>query len=489
MDLKCEIVRSRRVLCADLACISLVLSWLVIEAACAHPPSTAMARAALTASCTPAADLGILPGRDNRAAFAAIPTDSCVQLAAGTYELATIAPTRATTVWTMPPNVQLVGTGPGQTVLSFTGETGIYDWRGIQLAPGAWIHELSLDSTALVAAPGNDQRHMVRMDGNGSTAPVTLDHLTCMHFAGGDCFQFVGYSPAPPTNVDRRIWNVRIHDIEATSHRSVIAVHSGLNNYEFYNIIGRATDQVFDFEGSGDTFDGNIHDNVILLADGQQSSIGADINSLTRLHYHHNTSPQLGMQIYYCWNCEFDHNVIVQAVPNNAATVAVIAADGIWFHDETYVRNAGMINGPVFSATTHGSVPTHNIRITDSELTQHMSWTGVNLVGVQGFTAEHLTYTTDGTGPARIAINAESIISGGVVRVQTSDITVRYSKLTSAAQPFYAAITIGAGVGAVSVLDNTVVNATRGMTCGNGAGPMTYANNVMPAPTCAPGAP
>ncbi len=328
---------------------------------------------------------------------------------------------------------------------------------------------------------------MMRMDGNGSTVPTTIDHVSCAHFAGGDCIQIVGYSPVAPTNIDRRVWNLTIHDVDLNSHRSGIAVHSGLNTFEFYNVSCRAWDQCFDFEGSGDTFDGNIHDNAILAAVGQQSSIGADINALTRLHYHHNRSESLGMQIYYCWSCEFDHNVITQAVPNNAATVSVLAGDGIWLHDETYTRNAGMINAPVFSATRQGSLPIKGIRLTDSTLTQHMSWTGINLVGVQGFTADHLNYTTDGSGPARIGINAESVISGGVVKTQTSDINVRFSRLTSTAQPFYAAITIGVGVGPVTVTDNTVVNATRGMVCGNGAGPFVYEGNLMPAPQCAMG--
>ena len=480
MELNREVIPPRRRLHhLDVVIVSGILTWLIVEGACAAPPQSTTLRSSLTGSCTPAADLGILPGQDNRAAFAAIPSGTCIQLEAGTYELATPNDAHMRTVWTMAPNVELNGAGQGLTTLSFTGHTGAYDWRGIQGAPGAWLHNLTIDTTALVVDVAGDQRHAMRWDGNGATTPIQIDHVTCRHFAGGDCFQFVGYDNATP---DRRLWNVTIHDVDCTSHRSCIAVHSGLRTFEFYDITGRAWDQVFDFEGSGDIFDGNIHDNTILVADGQQSSIGADLNALTRLRFHHNKM-DLGLQVYYCWGCEFDHNVVTQTIPNNAATVSVIAGDGIAFHDETYTRNAGVINGPVFSAVQHGSVPIRNISIRDSLFTQHMSWTGINLVGVQGFALDHSALSIDGQGPARIGLNVENLKSGSTVITQSGDISVAFSRFTSAVA-FYAPITVGTGVGAVSVTNTTVVNTTRGMVCGAGAGPVSYSSNVMPEPQC-----
>lgn len=464
----------------DLIAISAILSFLVVEAACVTAPASASVHtSSLTANCTPAADLGILPGQDNRAAFNAIAASSCVQLGAGTYELATPNDAHMRTVWTMAPDVELVGAGQALTTLTFSGHTAQYDWRGIQGAPGAWIHGLTIDTTALVVDVAGDQRHAVRWDGNGSTHPILVDHVTCKHFAGGDCFQFVGYDNATP---DRRLWNVTIHDVDCTSHRSCIAVHSGLHTFEIYNLVGRAWDQVFDFEGSGDIFDGNIHDNTVLVADGQQSSIGADLNALTRLHFHHNKM-DLGIQVYYCWDCEIDHNTITQTVPNNAATVSVIAGDGIYFHDETWKRNANMINGPVFSAVQHGSVPIRRLRFADVVATNDMSWTGLNFVGVQGADLYHVTLSLTGQGPARIGLNVENLKSGSTVLTQSSDISVSYSKFTSAVA-FYAPITVGAGVGAVTVQNTTVVNSTRGMVCGAGAGPITYYDNTMLAPQC-----
>jgi len=430
----------------------------------------------------PAADLGILPGQDNRAAFNALAAGTRVQLAAGTYELVTPEVATTRTVWTMAPNIELVGAGQGLTTLAFTGHTGAYNWRGIQGAPGAWIHELTIDTTALIVDVAGEQRHAFRVDGDGSTVPIRIDHVTCRHFAGGDCFQFVGYAPVTPTYIDRRIWNVTLHDLDCTSHRSVVAVHSGLNNFDFYRITGRAWDQVFDFEGSGDTFDGEIHDCTILVADGQQSSIGADLNALTRLHFHHNTSIGLGIQVYWCWDCEFDHNVIVQAFPNNAAVVAVLAGERLRFHDETYTREANMIGAPVFSAIQHGSVPIRDLQITDSTLTQRMSWTGINLVGVQGFALEHVELTIDGPAPARIGLNVENLKSGSTVVTVSGDIGVAFSRFTSSVVPFYAPVTVGAGVGPVDVHNTVVVNTTRGMTSGAGSGPLTYYENTMPAP-------
>lgn len=462
----------------DLVAISAILSFLAVAAACVAP-TVASAASAVTANCIPAADIGILVGQDNRAAFATIPAGSCVQLGAGTYDLATPNDAHMRTVWTMAPDVELVGAGQALTTLTFSGHTAQYDWRGIQGAPGAWLHGLTIDTTALVVDVPGDQRHAVRWDGNGSTTPIKIEHVTCRHFAGGDCFQFVGYDNATP---DRRLWNVTIHDVDCTSHRSCIAVHSGLHTFELYNIVGRAWDQVFDFEGSGDIFDGNIHDNAVLVSDGQQSSIGADLNALTRLHFHHNKL-DLGIQVYYCWDCEIDHNTITQTVPNNAATVSVIAGDGIRFHDENWTRNAGMVNGPVFSAVQHGSVPIRNISIKDSALTQHMSWTGINLVGVQGFALEHSSLLIDGQGPARIGLNVENLKSGSTLVTQSGDISVSYSSFTSAV-PFYSPITVGAGVGAVTVRNTTVVNSTRGMVCGTGAGPITYYDNTMMTPQC-----
>jgi hypothetical protein len=426
-----------------------------------------------------AADLGILPGQDNRAAFNAIPAGTRVQLAAGTYELVTPTDAHLRTVWTMQPGIELVGAGQALTTLRFVGHTGTYDWRGIQGAPGAWIHELTIDTTALVVDVAGEQRHAFRVDGNGSTVPIRIDHVTCRHYAGGDCFQFVGYAPVSPSFLDRRIWNVTLHDLDCTSHRSVVAVHSGLNCYEFYRIVGRAWDQVFDFEGSGDTFDGDIHDCTILVGAGQQSSSGADLNALTRLHFHHNTL-ELGIQIYWCWDCEFDHNTIVQTIPNNAAVVAVLAGDGLRFHDEKWTRNANMINGPVFSATQHGSVPIRDVLISDSVLTQHMSWTGINCVGVQGFALDHVDVVIDGPGPARIGMNVENVRSGSTIVTVSGDIEVSFSRFVSTV-PLYAAVTIGAGVGAVDVHDTVADTATRGLTCGAGAGPVTYTSNDMPA--------
>ena len=460
----------------------LVLVAGIAACAAAHPPSLAARSSSLTGTCTAAADLGILPGQDNRAAFQAIPANACVQLTAGSYELATPNDAHMRTVWTMQPGVELVGAGQGLTTLAFTGHTAQYDWRGIQGAPGVWLHNLTIDTTALAVDVAGEQRHAVRWDGNGSLDPIKVDHVTCKHFAGGDCFQFVGYAPVAPANIDRRIWYVTIHDVDCTSHRSCIAVHSGLNNFEFYNVVGRAWDQVFDFEGSGDIFDGNIHDNTILVADGQQSSIGADLNALTYLHFHHNRM-DLGLQIYYCWTCEFDHNVVTQTVPNNAATVSVIAGDDIWFHDEHYTRNAGMINGPVFSAVQHGSVPIRTLRCTDCVFDQNMSWTGINLVGVQGFVLDHSTVNITGQGPARIGMNVENLKSGTAVISQATDIAVSWSRFTSAVA-FYAPITTGPGVGAVTVHDTTVVNSTRGMICGTGTGPITYSDNLMPESSC-----
>lgn len=467
----------------DLIAISAILSFLVVEAACVTAPASASVHtSSLTANCTPAADLGILPGQDNRAAFNAIAASSCVQLGAGTYELATPNDAHMRTVWTMAPDVELVGAGQALTTLTFSGHTAQYDWRGIQGAPGAWLHGFTIDTTALVVDVPGDQRHAVRWDGNSSTHPIRIEHVTCRHFAGGDCFQFVGYDPVAPNFIDRRIWNVSIYDVDLTSHRSGIAVHSGLHSAEFSNVTCRAWDQCFDFEGSGDIFDVNIHDSTVLVAEGQQSSIGADLNALTRLHFHHNRL-DLGIQVYYCWDCEIDHNTITQTVPNNAATVSVIAGDGIRFHDETWTRNADMVNGPVFSAAQHGSIQIRNISIQDSTLTQHMSWTGLNLVGVQGFALSHSSVAIDGQGPARIGLNVENLKSGSTIVTQSIDVSVSYSKFTSAV-PFYAPITVGAGVGAVTVQNTTVVNSTRGMVCGAGAGPITYYDNAMLAPQC-----
>lgn len=489
IDLSREVLPARRrVHPFDLFAISAISSFFIVAAACITPAPASVGISALSAPCVNGADLTppILPGQDSRAAFAAIAADSCVQLAAGRYELVSPAPvlTYPTVVWTMPANVQLIGAGSGATILAFTGDLGANAWYGIRLAPGAWIHDLALVDETTATSP-NEQRHMIRMDGSGSTVGVTLDHIACTHFAGGDCVQLVGYAPVAPTFVDRRIWNVTVHDIDCTSHRSCIAVHSGVNSFEFYNVVGRAWDQVFDFEGGGDIFDGNIHDNVIQAATGQQSSIGADINNLTRLHFHHNTMA-LGYQVFGCATCEFDHNVVTQSVPSNSAVVYVLAGDNVWFHDEAWTRPAAVNNAPVFAAIKHGSAPIQNMRITDSTLTQHMSWTGVNLVGVDGFTLDHSSVSIDGQGPARIGLNVENLKSGQTVVTQSANINVSFSRFVSAVA-FYAAITVGAGVGAVSVTDNIVTNATRGMVCGAGSGPFTYESNTMPAPQCAMG--
>lgn len=463
----------------------------VVLTAIAETPAALFAAA--PAVCPPPPELTPIPddGLDDRAAIQAQCACGLVDLRGrpGRYDVITPAQPRAIAVLTMPPGgCEVVGDGEAVTSIMFGGHTGaiLQDWRGWQVASGAKVHGLAVTSNALVVDNQNEQTHLFRMDGegvrldaNGKQLATTFIHLRCDHLGGGDCLQVACYDPIAPLFIDRRCFALELGYITGTASRSIVAVHSGLHGCNFHHFSASARDQIFDFEGSGGTTDCEIHHNTALVAAIQQSSIFADINNLTRLHFHHNTSAFLGVQIYGCTDCEFDHDVITQAVPNSAAVVAVLAANGLRFHDEIWTRNQTLVNAPVLSIARHGSAVPTDLLFDNVKLYQHASWTGANVVGANGVTFDHVTYVFDGGAPARIALNAEAAISRGVMIYPTTNIVVRDSTFTSAAAPLYAGITIGATVGPVTVTDTTIGNATRSMTCGAGAGPTTYADDTM----------
>lgn len=423
-------------------------------------------------SCPNARFYGAIPndGLDDRGALQAGLSQGCLILEAGTYDV--ISPGAPLVV-----TFELFGTGPG-TLILFTGSASNRDWRGLELQGGSWVHDLTVDAHLMTDV--TQQSPVLHVF--GPQVGVRVDHLTCLSSTrAGDCLQSVGYAP------DKWVKGLVVSHVKMLDcRRSCIAIHSGLDGFELDHLTMMATDQEIDMEGSGDIKNGNIHDNVVTIHPGHQSSIAFSLYEASNLEVHHNTLIGKGMQLFGCSSCFLHDNRVTQTLDASGVGLIDIMKDsyGVRMQDEVYVREATASGGSVVRTTPRGSVTPGNIVVIDSTFVLSSGGSFVNAMGTVGLRVEHsyLTYSGSLTGVVGVSSTGSNSVRGDTyVSHVLFDIPSGTGVYTSSSY---------AGMAAVNVTDSQAPSVSIGFRCDSPftgsqiTGPVTYSNNVMPTPMC-----
>lgn len=457
--------------------------------------STSLSTAELT-DCAAAEIFGGYPDDaiDDRLAIQQGLNTGCVKLGPGTYNITTPAVPRSTAVINMPAGSRLEGAGL-QTYLNFSGDPMGRDWRGIQLGSNTKIRGMVISGAGLTGLTG-EQTHVMRAD--GPVSGIEIDHITIDHpvvpgTKRGDCIQFVGYPPTE-TSPDKRIRDVQVHHVNfVRCARSAIQVHSGLHDFSFTeNIFSGTSDQDLDFEGTGDIVNGEIADNTFTIPAYGESALAVSIVASEKIHFHHNRLEGRGMDIYGCHGCEFDHNSVIQTLPNVMAAVTLRkASHTVLFHDEKYERAAVAGPGHVLSVMHKTSAP-DNVSIQDSTFTQRSDGLMIYGWGIVGLSITHnkLVYAGTNQNAIGIVINGSAGDSG----IRSTDLVVSNNLLEGSLLWLLSISGSYQGVGTLSMVNNLAASAKGGLSCSNVTtqgtitGPIVYNQNVagLIQATCLP---
>ncbi len=466
-----------------------------VFAACLNPQAVGSKSSAVEVPCLPAESFGAVAddGLDDRAALQMALSTGCLRLSAGRYDAVTPAWPRPVALLVTPPTgVRITGLGP-QSRLIFSGEPAGQDWRGIQVRSNALISDVAL-SVEGMTGPTNEQTHVLRVDGPESDIAidrVSIDHPVVPGGKRGDCIQLVGYPPGP-SSPDKRIRNVRIsHSEFLRCARSGIAVHSGLHGYAFSDnrFLGTA-DQDLDFEGTGDIIDGDVFDNIFEIPDHSESGISVSIMFAERLRFHHNSLNGRGLDLYGCDDCEIHHNRVIQSVPYTGPVVYLRKRSHVVsFHDEHWERMPSAGPGHVLTVQHWNSAP-DTVSVIDTRMLLHTLGVGVQVWGIVGFTADHVTLIADGpvTGMPAFLLNG----SAGGTGIRSTGLRIVDTLVRG---PFRWTVTASgayAGLGSLELSRVMASGPAGGVLCDDafvqGAilGPYSVEDSVLPAssPVC-----
>lgn len=505
--------------------------WILVLIGCAHPrPPVSAVAAAATLQCDTARSFGAIPDDnvDDRAPLQAA-LIACggtpdhpgkVQLEVGTYDVVTMPrPTgRPYAMLSGFDNVELVGRGPTQTTIRFSGDNGKRDWWGIQPGSHVVIREMRWVSD-FVAGSTVEQTHIVRW--MGPATDLRIGDIACYHpqngSKSGDCLQVVCYDPLPDGTGNKQCWDLDVGytDFENTG-RSGIAVHSGLHgrlkpdghwSTRFHDLhFGNISDQPIDGEGSGGTSGVEIDHIVADFPSNLESSFAFDFQGWTDVHVHDNQLNGRGVNAYGCSLCFFEHNVITQNTPNSPAVDLRKKSSDVRFISETYTRTENALVGPVVSVSQKLGAPDH-VLFDHVKFTQRTNFPIISTIGLVGLVVTDSRLLYEGPYIDQSRADALSFIGSGSVLdpsctdnlvpsdnpgVRTTDLHVLNNVIAGNYRA--TAIVSGSycGTGYLEMSGNVVTGPKQGLRCENMAvgsgvvGPIILQNNSMPQSFCQP---
>jgi hypothetical protein len=465
------------------------LSLLAAAAACVGSPSITTQTSEIGVCDVP----GAVPddGIDDRAAIqAALTTQHCAHLPAGTYDIdipSFVPPARRIYMMLLASSASLYGDGPA-TVLHFRGSAGGQDWEGVRLAgDGSSLHDLSIRTADITTT--DEQTHAAKILGpatNPTVYRVAFDHPQRGE-PGGDCLQLVGYPTTPITGP-------RIHDNDfRRCDRSGVAIHSGTSDLVIENNHFHDTgDQDIDGEGTGSSSAWLITGNVFDLGASPQGDMAMQLQLTADSRVTNNQFNGRGIFVFQSSNLEIDHNTLTRTT--SVAGVAVIEIEKnsstVNVHHNTVTRSSSAGPGYLIRAIPHGSGTPDHITIADNTLRQHATGDIVNSTGVVGLHVLRNTVTYDGAPDAPWGVLANG--SAGETPIRTTDIVVAGNTWTGALHGIVGLSGSYGGCGTVSSSDNVVTGATFGLVCSDitkGStvqGPVSSTRDSWPAPVCGP---
>jgi hypothetical protein len=430
-------------------------------------------------------------GRNDRVAIQnALSSKKCAYLPAGKYDIDSIPftpPARRPYMMLDLVGAQLFGDGPS-TVLAFRGSTGGQDWEGISMTGvGSALQDVSIKTGAI--SNQNEQTHAVRLVGPASDieiSRVSIDHPIRQDEKSGDCIQFVAY------NDGREIRRVKIRDNDFLHcDRSGVAVHSGTTGLEISNNrFGDTGNTDLDFEGTGDTNDVLIKDNVFKTSPGLHGVGAIQLQLIDHVRVTGNELEGRGIDVFQSDDVEIDHNeftftqdttVSVIAIGKDTARMRIL--------DNSIARDSSAGAGAVVSAVPHGSGTPDHLEIVGNELDQGTSFHVINTSGVVGLDVHRNEIGYSGP-QGNVMAGVRALGSAGENGVRTTGLRIGNNTFSGPLRS--AVVTSGShfGAGTLETVDNIATGPTFGIFCDNptsqGAvrGPITSTRDRWPAPNC-----
>lgn len=459
----------------------------VLLGACAHPLSN-VSHAALSTCEVPGAVPG--DGLDDRLAIQdALTAQGCAHLPAGTYDIDTptfVPPARRIYPMLTLSGSQLYGDGP-ESVLRFRGSAGFQDWEGVRLTgTGPTVHDLTLQTGSLTET--SEQTHASKLLGPSTGARVSrmhYNHPIRGEEKGGDCIQVVAY------NDGHLVSDVLISDNDFDHcDRSAVAVHSGTSFLTIQdNRFPDTGNTGLDFEGSGDTHDVLIVNNIFHLSPGPHGVCEIQLQLVDHVRVTGNVLNGRGIDIFQSDDVRLDHNEVT--------LVQLTSVPVVWVHKDSsrvlmdhniLTRAATTLPGNVITATPHNSGTPDHLIISDNLITQNVA---ANVIETAGVVSLYLIHNAFVFTP--LLGNAYGLLangSAGTLPIRTTDIQLDSNTWSGRLRGIVGLSGSYGGAGTVTSWGNASAGPVGGIVCGNvysGAqvlGPVTSTHDKLPPPNC-----
>lgn len=427
-------------------------------------------------------------GLDDRLAIqAACNIQHCAHLRTGQYDIdipTFVSPARRVYAMITASSCEIYGDGQTLTSIVYRGSAGGQDWQGIRLTgTSPSLHDLATNDPAITTT--DEQTHAVQILGpatNASVYRVAFNHPQRGE-PGGDCIQVVCYPNTPCVGV-----SIHDNDFDACD-RSGVAVHSGASGVRIVdNRFPNTGNTACDFEGSGDTNDVLIANNVFAMSPGPHGTQEIQLQLVTNARITGNTLSGRNIDVYQSDDIEIDHNTIdLSQLTGYAAVNVEKDSSRINVHHNTITREPAAGAGQVIRGVPHGSGTPDHLAIADNTLIQHTTGDVINTSGLTSLSVERNVISYDGAPNVSFALQANG--SAGVYGVRTTDIAVNNNTVSG---PLHAVVATSGSYAGAGTLTATGNNApgTIGVYCANIntglkiLGPFTIAGNLWSTSIC-----